>query len=62
MIQIQQNSTDHKAANINQIIEEIEKFSDDSYNVLLKSALTNFFHELEDIPTKDTLNDDDIIQ
>ena len=53
MIQIQQNSTDHKAANINQIIEEIEKFSNDSYNVLLKNALTNFFYELEDILTRD---------
>jgi len=36
--QIQQNTTDHKVAKINQIIEEIEEFNDvNSYNALLKS-------------------------
>ena len=60
--QIQQNSADHEEVKINQIIEEIEKLNDDPYNALLKNALTDYFQELEEVPTEDILNDDDIIQ
>ena len=60
--QIQQNSADHEEVKINQIIEEIEKLNDDSYNALLKNALTDYFYELEEVLTEDILNDDDIIQ
>ena len=60
--QIQQSSANYEEVKINQIIEEIEKLNDDSYNILLKNTLIDYFHKLKVVSTENILNDDDIIQ
>ena len=53
---------DHETDSINQIIEEIKELDEfDPHAPLLADALNDFFHELEEIPASEVLNDDEII-
>ncbi|CAG8574157.1 7072_t:CDS:2 [Acaulospora morrowiae] len=59
--QIQQEAREHKIADINQIVEDLNKT--DSYVALLVDALNNFFNDLEKkISTEAILSKNDIIK
>jgi len=58
--QIQQEAMDNEIAKIHQIIEELN--IDDPFAALLANALNSFLQDLEDIPTEDILNENDIIR
>ena len=59
-LQTQQEKLNEEITNIDQMIEELDM--DDPSASSLASALTNFFQELEEIPTEDILSEDDIIR
>ena len=59
-IQIQQETMDDYAADIGQMINELD--TDDPSAALLADALNGFFRDLEEIPTEEILSDDDIIR
>ena len=59
-IQIQQEMMDDDAADIGQMINELDR--DDPSAALLADALNDFFHDLDEIPTEEILSDDDIIR
>ena len=59
-LQTQQEKLNEEITNIDQMIEELD--IDDPSASSLASALTNFFQELEEIPTEDILSEDDIIR
>lgn len=58
-LQTQQEELNEEMADVDQMIEELDM--DDPSASLLADTLTNFFKELEEIPTEDILSDDDII-
>ena len=58
--QIQQETMDDEATDINQMINELN--TEDPSAALLADALNDFFHDLEEIPTEDVLSDDDILK
>jgi len=60
-IQRQREIFNGETDNINEIIGELDT-SSDPRATLLADALDNYFHELEEIPTEELLNDDDIIK
>ena len=59
-IQIQQEMMDDDAADIGQMINELDM--DDPSAALLADVLYDFFRDLEEIPTEEILSDDDIIR
>ena len=59
-LQTQQEKLNEEITNIDQMIEELDM--DDPSASSLAGALTNFFQELEEIPTEDILSEDDIIR
>jgi hypothetical protein len=61
--QIQQRMMDNEIANIDQLIEEFDMDNPDNPSAtLLADTLNNFFHDLEEIPTEEILNEYDIIR
>jgi hypothetical protein len=61
--QIQQQTQDHEVEEVNRIIEEIKDLNDiDPHAILLGNALSDYFKKLEEIPTEDILNEDDIMR
>ena len=58
--QIQQEMMDNEKSDVNQMIEELNV--DDPFAASLANALNNFFQDLEEIPTEDILNENDIIR
>src|SRR5256884_6182403 len=58
--QIQQEIMDNEKSDVNQMIKELNV--DDPFAASLANALNNFFQDLEEIPTKDILNENDIIR
>jgi len=60
MIQIQQEMIDDNAADISQIINELNR--NNLFATLLADALNDFFHDLNEILTEEILSDNDIIR
>jgi hypothetical protein len=60
VIQIQQEMMDDDAADIGQMINELDM--DDPAAALLADKLYDFFQDLEEIPTEEILSDDDIVR
>ncbi|CAG8755635.1 973_t:CDS:1, partial [Dentiscutata heterogama] len=62
MIHNQENILINKQNNANQIVESLTSSSNNPLANLLTNALNDFFHDLdEEIPTKNVLNENDII-
>ena len=60
VLQIQQEVIDNETADIDQIIKKLDMNDPSAFS--LANALTNFFQDLEEIPTENILDKNDIIR